>query len=118
MVVSELSPEQIIAIGTGVAALIGGIVAAARNSAQKGKGGEPPGKGGHAYLLLDADQVRNLSDHLGLLTVKLTDMTRALDSNATSSRELIRDLAEEVEQTRHEISRLKDEMIRGQYRGR
>lgn len=102
MVVTELSPEQIIGLLTGIGGAVAVIITAARQSA---KGGEGPverinNAGGPALLVLDAKQVQNLADQMGLLISALTINQAALTRNSDVCERVLRGMDETQEDLR------------------
>lgn len=95
MVVTELSPEQIIGLLTGIGGAVAVIITAARQSAKGGGGSvERVGNaGGPALLVLDAKQVQNLVDQMGLLVAAMAENRIALGRNS----EIAHDVQEEAE---------------------
>lgn len=84
MVVTELSPEQIVAILTGVGGAVAAILMAARKSARDSDPGDHPAARASSYLVLDATQVKALVDALGMNTMSLLEKKMALDKNSAA----------------------------------
>ncbi len=116
MPLSELSPEQITAFGVLIAGVLGALGWGAKRSASTAPApvkmeGSSPG----AYLILDAKQVQNLADVMGLTVGQVTALIGAINAlmaamkESTEAnravRESIRDASQDIQDLRHSMAR-------------
>lgn len=115
MTLHELTPEQIAALATGIAAVIAAVGGLAYRAAYR----EPPpatkASTAGSLLVLDAEQAKALANALGLSTVEMVALAKAIQANTQASQDLGRRLAgvwADTTELREDSEKIQDLLIR------